>query len=98
MPSNPTPSVSCKYGAPMGRFTGPEPYGIDTEKGDKWQLQHCPLDSGGYDKGGAYWGHGERLYWACNESGEETFFRAHHRERAKDYIRAEYDPKARFYS
>lgn len=95
MAHNPTPDVSCKYGAPMGRFTGPEP---STGTGDKWQLQHCPIDSGGYDKGGAYWGIGQRLYWCCNEAGEESFFRARDRQAAKAFVRAEYDSKARFYS
>ena len=92
---NPTPPVSCKYGAPMGRHTGPISEGL----GDKWTLQHCPLDSGGYDRGGAYWGLGQRLYYACNEgTGEDTYFRAANRELAKEYIRAEYDAGARFYS
>jgi hypothetical protein len=91
---NPTPDVNCQYGAPMGRFTGPTP---STGNGDKWTLQHCPLDSGGYDSGGAYWGHGQRLYYCANEAGEESFFRASNRGVAKAYVRAEFDPMARFY-
>lgn len=41
----------CKYGAPMGRC------GVGTKPTDK-KVFDCavPLDSGGYDKGGAYWG------------------------------------------
>lgn len=91
---NPTPNVNCKYGAPMGRHVGP----ISEGQGDKWALQHVPLDSGGYDRGGAYWGHHQRLYWAFNESThEETFFRARDRAAAKAHVRAEYDSAARFY-
>lgn len=95
MTHNPTPSVPSKHGAPLGRCTGP----ISEGQGDKWTLQHCPLNSGGYDKGGAYWGTGQRLYWAFNESTkEETFFRASGRNAAKAHVRAEYDSAARFYN
>jgi len=69
---NPTPKVCCRYGAPMGRHTGPQPEG----DGDKWRLQRVPIDAGGYDPGGAYWGLGGALYWACNTAtGGESFFR-----------------------
>lgn len=44
----------CKYGAPMGRCDVGEPPLPFEEK----KIYNCavPLDSGGYDKGGAYWG------------------------------------------
>lgn len=71
MKYDPTPDVNCKYGAPTGRHTGPEPSG----NGSKWQLNNIRLDVGGYDRGGAYWGLGKLLYWCCNEAGEEAFFR-----------------------
>lgn len=48
--------LSCKYGAPMGRHNvGERP--TNARVFDR----HVPLDSGGYDQGGAYWGHGARL-------------------------------------
>lgn len=44
----PLTKAFSRYGASMGRATTP-PQG-------KVHLEHMPLDSGGYDKGGAYWG------------------------------------------
>lgn len=45
--------VNCKYGAPMGRRSDPK----NIEPTDR-KIFDCQviLDSGGYDKGGAYWG------------------------------------------
>ena len=48
------PDVSCRYGAPHGRN---EYHVDDKERFDgRLHLRHAPLDSGGYDEGGAYWG------------------------------------------
>ena len=52
--------VSCRYGAPMGR-PGAHP-GDDPHCPIRVRL--IPLDSGGYDSGGAYWGHGAPLWQA----------------------------------
>jgi hypothetical protein len=56
--------------------------------------------AGGYDQGGAYWGHGAPLFWACDESTHsapvEMFLRAADREAVKAKIRESY-PAARFY-
>lgn len=52
---NPTPPVSSRYGAPMGRHTGPD--FLCAEAG-RVTLRRIRLDRGGYDPGGAYWGHG----------------------------------------
>jgi hypothetical protein len=48
--------VNCQYGAPMGRPN------IGTAPDNK-RTFNCkvPLDSGGYDKGGAYWGYPSNL-------------------------------------
>lgn len=49
--------VSGKYGAPMGRpNVGPEP-----DEHERIYDCRVNLDSGGYDKGGVYWGHGSEL-------------------------------------
>lgn len=48
---DPTPLVSCKYGAPMGRHGG----SLDHDS-PHWKATRLNLDSGGYDRGGAYWG------------------------------------------
>lgn len=64
--------VSGKYGAPMGRP------GVDTCKKETvngqimsytGKLFDCaiPLDSGGYDKGGVYWGLGSQLRVTYNK-------------------------------
>ncbi len=39
----------------------------------RFHLQHVPLDTGGYDRGGAYWGLGDPLYWY---GPEENFDKA----------------------
>jgi hypothetical protein len=57
-----TPRVSSKYGAPMGRYSHPweafSPAPVIT------YLKRVPLNSGGYDRGGAYWRLGEPLWVA----------------------------------
>ena len=89
---NPTPKVNARYGAPMGRFTGPD----YLETSERLQLQHVPLDSGGYDRGGAYWGLGPRLWYVMDCDGNSQFIRARDRAAAKDRIRTDW-PGARFY-
>lgn len=48
--------VNCKFGAPMGR------YNVGNKPTDK-KIFDCnvPICSGGYDRGGAYWGLGSEL-------------------------------------
>ena len=46
--------VNTKYGAPMGRSDA----GRLPEEGTKIYDCAVPMASGGYDKGGAYWGIG----------------------------------------
>lgn len=45
--------VNCQYGAPMGRASYDERKELKSERFFDRTVQ---LDSGGYDKGGAYWG------------------------------------------
>ena len=85
--------VSGKYGAPMGRYTPYET--LDTDLG-KIVLHKVPLDSGGYDKGGAYWGHGETLWETMDQDGNGFIFRSSNRESAKEYILSDF-PDAKFY-
>lgn len=62
-------NVSSKYGAPMGRSESPLGH-------TRVRLFRVNLDSGGYDDGGAYWGHGKPIYCAqCGEGGRQ-FVRA----------------------
>lgn len=46
------PPVSARYGAPMGRRGHPIQHDDDLPM----RAARVPLDSGGYDRGGAYWG------------------------------------------
>lgn len=75
--SAPESKVSCKYGAPMGRGTGPEYLeGVVA-------VRRVRLDRGGYDKGGAYWGTGEPLWYASGSDDGESYRRAPNRDAAK---------------
>lgn len=93
MITNPTPIVPSRYGAPMGRHTGPD-Y-LETAAGPL-SLQRIPINSGGYDRGGAYWGLGAPLWYVADQDGNSQFFRAASREAAKAKILADW-PDARFY-
>lgn len=70
---NPLADVSSRYGAPMGRTS----YG--TAPATKVRLFTIRLDSGGYDKGGAYWGHGAPMYCATDGASYVAYTRANSR-------------------
>jgi hypothetical protein len=60
-------------------------------------LKRIHLNSGGYDKHGAYFGLGQPLYWCANAEGTIDFvLRAWGREDAKKQALKQY-PKAQFY-
>lgn len=81
-------------GAPMGRPGGTKPATDDRER---FTLQRVRLNSGGYDSGGAYWGHGQPLFWYEGPGpGEDGHLRASDREAAKAAVR-KLHPAARFY-
>lgn len=74
------PEVNSKYGAPLGRPT----YALQTTPQPEQRslrLFKVALDSGGYDNGGAYWGHGEPLYCLKGDNVQE-FVRATSRDDA----------------
>lgn len=75
--------VSCKYGAPMGRSESNLGSG-------KVHLQKVNLNSGGYDRGGAYWGTGTQLYVAWDDEGGEVYARAHSRAAVKQLLSDQY--------
>lgn len=88
MPMPPLPPVNCAYGAPMGRHGRTAP---NNDEPRRFYLQRLPLDAGGYDPGGAYWGFGDPLYRYSDTSGEvEGYLRARTREAAKAQIREAY--------
>lgn len=82
--------VASKYGAPMGRPSR----GGGTVDAITFDLQRVPLNSGGYDSGGAYWGIGSPLYWASAD-GIDRYFRARDIVQAQAMVRAEF-PAATF--
>ena len=57
-----------QYGASMGR---PD-HISEAETVDKIHLERVVLNTGGYDLGGAYWGHGAPLYVAYGDGAEEV--------------------------
>jgi len=66
-------AVAARYGAPMGRseWRGSPAAPV--------RLFHVPIDAGGYDPGGAYWGPGLRLYCATDALDFRVFVRARDR-------------------
>lgn len=75
-------NVNATYGAPMGRRDIGQ---LDTAKPKNIRLFKVNLDSGGYDDGGAYWGHnqyGQILFCAIDALGNRRFIWAASRERA----------------
>ena len=78
------PTIGKGYsarGADMGRSC----YGFAQDcKPRSVRLFRLPIDSGGYDPGGAYWGIGGPLYCAVDDEGEfRRFMRAGSREEAR---------------
>jgi hypothetical protein len=69
-------TVSCKYGAPMGRT---EFYNNPTGRVTTFRVR---INSGGYDRGGAYWGIDDPLYCQC-EVNEAMGFRLFTRAKSK---------------
>lgn len=90
-----------KRGASLGR---PQRLGSALHRDNRilFHLARIRLDRGGYDPGGAYWGHSGELYEAWDDHGEAYMtFRVYPqwgggREAAKAQVRLTY-PNARFY-
>lgn len=77
--------VSCKYGAPMGRYNTD-----NITNAESASVHFVSLNAGGYDAGGAYWGHGQRLYRAVWDEGKsECFVRANSRDEAIELFELE---------
>lgn len=91
--ADPITPVSGRYGAPLGRHVGTD---FLCEGASPIYLRRVPLDSGGYDKGGAYWGHGLPLYCAQDQDGNTIIFRSRSRAAAKAELRERFG-NLRFY-
>lgn len=93
------PKLDCKWGAPLGRA---EARPVDADRPMVFYLKRLRINGGGYEagKGGAYWGLGAPVFWACEDrlEGEpaELFMRAVDRDAAKARIVARY-PNATFH-
>jgi len=79
----PTIDEGCnRDGASMGRAEWK-----DEPKDDSVRVFHLPIDTQGYDVGGAYWGIGERLFCATDGEGYRRFVRAANRKAAIETLR-----------
>lgn len=74
-----------KYGAQMGRYSN-----LDGSFAGHVTLRRVPIDDGGYDPGGAYWGTGEPLFVLTNEDGDTAYFRASDFETAREHAATEF--------
>ena len=83
---DPFPAVSCRYGAPMGRH-GDNPANL---VGVRRLHARRQGGSGGYDRGGAYWGTPSNVWgvWAWLDGQPVvTYVRAHSRAHAIEQVR-----------
>lgn len=81
----PLATVGGRYGAPVGRAG-------DDLAGQRAALVPVPLDPGGYDAGGAYWGHGAPLWRAVAlDGGGQAFARAETRQDAARIMETEHE-------
>ena len=79
-------------GAALGRRTI-----ADGEPEGKMTLRKIPLNLGGYDPNGTYFGLGQPLYWYADEGGNvDGMLRALDRNAAKSEVLKKY-PAAKFY-
>jgi hypothetical protein len=85
-----------QYGAQMGRSYTAE-YSVPEDYSGKLHIRRVRLDSGGYDKGGAYWGHDAPLWciWGDSEDGADVLT-SYRRASSRDAVKAMF-PNARFY-
>lgn len=83
--------VGSERGAPMGR-----PNGYLSARNGPVRLEKVPIDSGGYDPGGAYWGAGRDPVWCAYQGESAIWFRSPNREAAKLELRAA-SPELTFY-
>ena len=94
MPISPLPKVSSRYGAPMGRHGS----WAQPDEQDKFYLVRVRLNSGGYDSGGAYWGHSLPLYrFETTDRQSDGYLRARSRNDAKTILRNEFGETIRFF-
>lgn len=69
---------------------------IDPDFDGVIRVGHVRLNSGGYDIGGAYWGHGSPLWRALTSEGDQRFFRAYSKKAAIENLREEF-PNAKIW-
>lgn len=67
-----------QYGAFMGRGSD-----LDSNTSDTLEIREVPIDQGGYDPGGAYWGTGTPLFCIWDANGHTRYLRASDASKAK---------------
>lgn len=91
----PLSNVSSPFGSPMGRLDCLPKEGDNPAP--KLRMERLEFVDQCYDKGGAYWGLPENIYYALNkDKGIRVFVRANDREEAKLKVRM-FIPNATFY-
>lgn len=91
MPRPVMPRVDCSRGAPKGRVSSRT---VDASNARNVHLFRVPLDSGGYDSGGAYWGSGPPSLYCARADAElddgsdylEIYTRANSRREAAELL------------
>lgn len=84
----PSTAGVSKYGAPLGRANKG---GAAVGNAGPFWLQAVPLDSGGYDRGGAYWGLGKTLYaYLSADLTVSGFYREANRKAAIEELKRRY--------
>jgi len=77
------PKMDCRYGAPMGRREYRDDFSSPA------RCFKVILDTGGYDRGFAYWGFPNNLYCATNNE-LQIFTRTDSRKAAKEFFKQKY--------
>lgn len=67
-----------QYGASMGRSSD-----LSYNTDERLEIRRVPIDQGGYDPGGAYWGTGKPLFFVSDQEGHVRYLRARDAEEAK---------------
>jgi hypothetical protein len=90
------PKLSKAFSA-LGANLGRQNNILEPQKPIRFHLCREYLDSQGYDEGGAYWGHGDPLYYAYTEfCDNDMLVRAPSRDAAKFHVIQKF-PLATFY-
>lgn len=80
--------VKTKYGAPIGRGSDKPSFNAQ-----RVTIHNVPIDSGGYDDGGAYWGIGQTIFAFIDSDGGIEYSRHASSRAAIDHALENYAPE-----